>query len=82
MKQTYEAAFETAIESLLLNDGYHQLPSSAFDTECAIFPDEALAFIRETQAKIWEKLTKPCTVRRPMSGFCRPCASGWIPTAR
>jgi len=56
MKQTSEAAFETAIEAVLLNDGYSKLASGAFDTEQAIFPDEALAFIRETQTKTWEKL--------------------------
>jgi len=56
MKQTSEAAFETAIEAMLLNDGYSKLSSGAFDTERAIFPDEALTFIRETQAKTWEKL--------------------------
>jgi hypothetical protein len=56
MKQTSEAAFETAIEAMLLNDGYSKLASGTFDTERAIFPDEALTFIRETQAKTWEKL--------------------------
>src|SRR5690606_14697864 len=56
MKPTSEAAFETAIEAVLLNDGYSKLPSTAFDTGRAIFPDEALAFIRETQARTWEKL--------------------------
>jgi len=57
MKQTSEAAFETAIEAVLLNDGYSKLASGSFDTERAIFPDEALTFIRETQSKTWEKLT-------------------------
>ncbi len=56
MKHTSEAAFETAIESVLLADGFNKLPSVSFDRERAIFPDEALAFIRETQAKTWEKL--------------------------
>lgn len=56
MKQTSEAAFETAIEAVLLDDGYSKLSSGAFDTERAIFPDEALTFIRETQRKTWEKL--------------------------
>ena len=56
MKQTSEAAFETAIESVLLADGYHKLPSAAFERERAIFPDEILEFIRSTQAKQWEKL--------------------------
>lgn len=48
MKPTSEAAFETAIETVLLSDGYSRLASDAFDTERALFPDEALAFIRET----------------------------------
>jgi type I restriction enzyme, R subunit len=56
MKPTSEAAFETAIEAVLLDNGYTRLPSGAFDAERAIFPAEALAFIRETQAKTWEKL--------------------------
>ena len=56
MKQTSEAAFETAIESVLLTDGYHTVPSAAYDRERAIFPDEVLEFIRTTQAKQWEKL--------------------------
>ena len=56
MKQTSEAAFETAIEAVLLADGYTKLPSDGFDPERAIFPAESLTFIRETQAKTWEKL--------------------------
>ncbi|MDZ4154671.1 type I restriction endonuclease, partial [Methylicorpusculum sp.] len=56
MKQTGEAAFETAIELVLLADGYENLSSSHFDRERAIFPEIALAFIRNTQTKAWEKL--------------------------
>ena len=56
MNPTSEAAFETAIEAVLLSDGYRKLASDAFDTERALFPSEALAFIRETQGKAWEKL--------------------------
>lgn len=47
-KRTSEAAFETAIESILLADGYTRVDSKAFDRERALFPDEALAFIRAT----------------------------------
>jgi len=43
MKQSTETAFETAIASVLLNDGYSKLAADAFDTERAIFADEALA---------------------------------------
>ncbi len=56
MKQTSEAAFETAIESALLGEGYTRVQEEDFDRELALFPDEALAFIRATQRKVWEKL--------------------------
>ena len=48
MKSTSLAAFETAIESVLLAGGYTRVESKAFDRERALFPDEALAFIRAT----------------------------------
>ena len=57
MKQTSEAAFEAAIESVLLEDGYQKLPSTEFDPDRAIFPSEVLAFIQATQPQTWEKLT-------------------------
>lgn len=56
MKRTSEAAFETAIEAVLLGEGYTRFDANGFDRERAIFPDEALAFIRSTQSKVWEKL--------------------------
>lgn len=56
MKRTSEAAFETAIEAVLLDDGYTRVDAKGFDRERAIFPEEALAFIRATQGKVWEKL--------------------------
>ncbi len=56
MKRTSEAAFETAIESVLLGEGYTRVDGKGFDRERAIFPDESLAFIQTTQAKVWEKL--------------------------
>ncbi|PZW47190.1 type I restriction enzyme R subunit [Pseudomonas sp. URIL14HWK12:I3] len=56
MKSTSEAAFENAIEAVLLANSYAHIDGKSFDRERAIFPDEALAFIRATQAKEWEKL--------------------------
>lgn len=56
MNRTSEAAFETAIEATLLGDGYTRINPKSFDRERAIFPDEALAFIRTTQPKVWDKL--------------------------
>ncbi|MCQ1550176.1 MAG: hypothetical protein NOF05_15485 [Candidatus Accumulibacter phosphatis] len=55
MKMTCEAAFETTIESVLQTNGYTRVPASGLDRERAIFPDEALSFIRATQGKLWEK---------------------------
>mgnify|MGYP000324008860 CR=1 FL=1 len=51
-----ESAFETVIESHLLDHGYRSVSSKKFDRERAIFPEEVLAFIRETQSKEWKKL--------------------------
>lgn len=56
MKRTSEAAFETAIEDVLLAQGYKRHDSKSFDREQAIFPEVALDFIRTTQTKTWEKL--------------------------
>lgn len=56
MKSTSEAAFETAIEAVLLADGYVKHTSKDFDRERAIFSEVALDFIRETQTKSWDKL--------------------------
>lgn len=56
MKRTSEAAFETAIEAILLSDGYERIDTNGFNRERAIFPDESLAFIRATQPKVWGKL--------------------------
>lgn len=55
VKQTSEAAFETAIEAALLADGYQSLPSSDFDRERAIFPATVQDFIRETQPNEWSR---------------------------
>lgn len=56
MKRTSEAAFETAIEAVLLGEGYTRVEGRGFDRERAIFPAEALDFIRATQAAVWDKL--------------------------
>ena len=51
-----EAAFETVIETHLLENGYVPINREGFDLERAIFPETVLAFIRETQPKEWSKL--------------------------
>ena len=51
-----EGAFETVIETHLLQNGYIQIAGEGFDRERAILPDTVLAFIHETQPKEWAKL--------------------------
>ena len=53
-----EAAFETVIETHLLQNGYVPIKREGFARERAIFPDEVLAFICETQPKEWAKLER------------------------
>jgi len=52
-----EKAFETAIEHHLTTaGGYAKRDPDAFDPKRCLFPQEVLAFIRETQPKEWEYL--------------------------
>lgn len=50
-----EAAFESVIETHFLAHGYVKA-TNQFDRTHAIFPEEAIAFIRTTQPKEWAKL--------------------------
>jgi len=56
MKPTSEAAFETVVETHLLQNGYASVAKEGFDRERAIFPEEVLSFIRRTQPDQWDKL--------------------------
>ena len=56
MTRADEAAFETVIEAHLLDNGYVSIPGDGFDRERAVFPETALAFIRETQPREWGRL--------------------------
>ena len=74
MKRTNEVAFETVIETHLLANGYVAVDGAGFDRERAIFPDVALEFIRETQAKTWGKLEAlhgEKTGQRVLDALCR-----------
>ena len=51
-----EKAFETVLETHLLQNRYVRVARKGFDREHAIFPETVLAFIRETQPKEWAKL--------------------------
>jgi type I restriction enzyme R subunit len=57
MKQHTEHAFETAIEHYLTTSGgYEKSRPEDFDLERALFPQDALAFIKSTQPKEWDYL--------------------------
>ena len=58
MKRTTEAAFEAVIEAHLLDNGYVSIAGDGFDRDHAIFAEEALAFIRDTQPGEWAKLER------------------------
>ena len=52
--QTKEYAFETRVEEMLLGEaGWHRGDLAEWDVERALFPARALAFIAETQPKLW-----------------------------
>ena len=54
-----ETNFEEIIERELLTDcGYHQGNSTNYDPETALFPSEIIDFIKATQPKKWDKLSK------------------------
>jgi type I restriction enzyme R subunit len=54
--QTREHAFESLIETHLINHGYESLASIDYDTERAFFPAVILEFIQQTQPKEWARL--------------------------
>ena len=49
MEHIYEGAIEAIIEAHLLDNGYVLVSGEGFGRDRAIFPGEALAFIRDTQ---------------------------------
>jgi len=51
-----EKLFETACEADLLAGGYVAVAAKGYDRERAVFPEEALTFIRTTQPEAWAKL--------------------------
>lgn len=56
IKVTNEVAFEMVIEKYLLDNAYHFIDKKRYDKEKAIFPETAIAFIKTTQVKEWNKL--------------------------
>ena len=56
--QTTERAFENTVEATLLNNGWQKADVSGWDVETAIFPQQAIDFIKATQADPWSKIAE------------------------
>ena len=54
---TKEMAFESAVESMLLDGGWRKGDLGEWDVDRALFPARALAFIRDTQPDLWAGMT-------------------------
>ena len=50
---TKELAFESTVESMLLDGGWRKGDREEWDVDRALFPARALAFIRDTQRELW-----------------------------
>ena len=53
---TDERAFESMVESMLLEGGWRTGDRAEWDVERALFPSRAIAFIRETQPDEWARM--------------------------
>jgi len=57
MPQTNERAFESYVEEMLLTgSGWEQGTNAEWDVEQALFPARIIAFIQDTQAKLWGEM--------------------------
>lgn len=57
MPQTTEKAFETYVETILLNQAGWQAGTTAeWDVEAGLFPAHIFAFLQETQPKVWKQM--------------------------
>ena len=56
--QTTERAFESTVESVLLASGWRTGDLTEWDTERALFPARAVAFLRETQPEQWAEMAR------------------------
>ena len=54
--QTSERAFESAVESILVDGGWHQGDLAEWDVERAVFPSRVVAFLQAGQPELWEQL--------------------------
>lgn len=54
-----EINFEDEIEeSLIINGGYSKDDARAYNPELALFPDDVVEFVKQTQPKFWDRITQ------------------------
>ncbi|MGK5091775.1 type I restriction endonuclease [Deltaproteobacteria bacterium TL4] len=58
MKATTEKAFEAYIQETLVARGWVSGSNQSWDKKLALFPDQVIAFIKETQAHLWAQMEK------------------------
>lgn len=58
MVQTTEKAFESYVEEMLLARGWKPGTNAEWDKERALFPKQIVAFLQETQLKLWQKMVE------------------------
>lgn len=79
MSNHTEHAFEDAIEhGLVTHDRYQKRAPDAFDSETALFPDDVIGFIRDTQRMRWaqlETILKEHTAATVIDSLTRELAS-------
>lgn len=56
MSITQEKAFEAAIETHLLGNGWGKVAPGGYDRKLGLFPDELIAFVKDSQPKAWQQL--------------------------
>ena len=56
MNKHKEIRFEEAIETHLLSNGYQKGNSQEFSNEFALFPNDVISFIKQSQPKYWDKI--------------------------
>ena len=54
--QTTELAFEDTVESLLLDSGWQPGDRARWDVDLALFPSQAIDFIKQTQPDQWDRV--------------------------
>ncbi|MBX3417875.1 MAG: type I restriction endonuclease subunit R [Pirellulaceae bacterium] len=56
MNQTTEKAFETQVQEILVGNGWVVGNHSEWDKNLALFPTQVLAFLEDTQPKLWNTM--------------------------